>query len=58
VDAVIALAATTTLLAGVPPTVTCAPGRKFAPVMLIGVPPANEPVAGVTPLTDGGGLYM
>ena len=39
---------TTTLVAAAPPTDTTAPARKFAPVIVITVPPASGPSAGVT----------
>ena len=34
---------TVTSVAGMPPTVTVIPSRKFSPVMVIGVPPATGP---------------
>ena len=37
---------TTTLVQALPPTVTVAPDTKFVPVIVIGVPPAVEPLVG------------
>ena len=45
---------TTTLVAATPPTVTLVAPVKFAPVIVIAVPPAVEPVAGETEETVGG----
>lgn len=45
-----------TFVAGTPPTETVAPLKKFAPVMVIDVPPAVEPADGETAETAGGGL--
>src|SRR3989442_1657961 len=44
-----------TLVAAVPPTVTVAVASKFVPVMVVAVPPAVGPEAGLTPLTGRGG---
>ena len=49
VSAVIEVAlTTTTLVAASPPTFTVAPAIKLVPVMVIGVPPLEEPDAGLT----------
>jgi hypothetical protein len=45
---------TTTLVAAVLPNVTVAPAAKLVPVMVTAVPPAVEPVFGLTPVTVGG----
>jgi hypothetical protein len=47
---------TTTLVAAVPPRVTVAPAAKFVPVTVTAVPPAVEPLFGVTLLTVGGAV--
>src|SRR5665213_3731608 len=47
--------ATTTLVAAVPPNVTVAPVTKFVPVIVTAVPPAVDPLLGLTPLTVGTG---
>jgi hypothetical protein len=47
------LLTTTTLVAAVLPNVTVAPAAKFVPVMVTAVPPAVEPVFGLTLLTVG-----
>ena len=39
---------TTTLVAGLPPTVTLLAPVKLVPVMVIGVPPLNNPEFGLT----------
>jgi hypothetical protein len=44
---------TTTFVAAVPPKLTVAPAAKFVPVMVIAVPPAVDPLLGVTLLTVG-----
>ena len=49
---------TTTLVAASPPTVTLVAPVKFAPVIVIAVPPAVEPVAGETEETVGGAKYV
>ena len=57
--AVIVVAFTTvTLVAGLPPIVTVAPGRKFSPLIVITVPPLVGPKFGVIPvtMTAGSGL--
>ena len=47
---------TVTPVAGVPPRLTLAPGRKPVPVMVTAVPPVTLPLLGVIALTVGGGL--
>ena len=49
---------TTTLVAATPPTVTLVAPIKFAPVIVIAVPPAVEPVAGETEEIVGGAKYV
>ena len=41
-------AATVPIVAGMPPTLTVAPAKKFEPVMVNNVPPAVGPDAGAT----------
>jgi len=48
------LLTTTTLVAAVPPNVTVAPLTKFVPVIVTPVPPAVDPLLGLTLLTVGG----
>lgn len=56
VVAVICVALTTVIpVAAVPPIETAAPARKFVPVIVMAVPPAVEPVAGLTADTVGVG---
>jgi hypothetical protein len=45
---------TTTLVAAVAPNVTLAPAAKFVPVIVTAVPPAGNPLFGLTLLTVGG----
>jgi hypothetical protein len=45
---------TTTLLAAALPNVTVAPATKFVPVTVTAVPPAVEPLLGLTLVTVGG----
>jgi hypothetical protein len=47
------LLTTTTLVAAVPPNVTVAPEAKFVPVIVTAVPPAVDPVFGLTLVTVG-----
>jgi hypothetical protein len=47
---------TTTPVAGVPPRLTVALGRKPVPVMVTGVPPVVGPLVGKIVLTVGAGL--
>jgi hypothetical protein len=52
---------TATPTAAVPPTFTTAPrgpNAKFVPVIVIGVPPAIEPLFGLTAVTVGGAMYV
>jgi len=42
------------LVAFFPPTVTTSPARKLLPATVIGVPPDEDPLEGVTELTLGG----
>jgi hypothetical protein len=59
VTAVIEVAlTTTTLVAATPPTVTLLAPVKFVPVIVIGVPPANTPVLGLTELIVGTAIYV
>ena len=44
---------TTTLLADAPPNVAVAPLTKFVPLIMTVVPPAANPLAGLTPVTVG-----
>jgi hypothetical protein len=44
---------TTTFVAAALPNVTVAPGAKFVPVMVTAVPPAVDPLFGLTLLTVG-----
>jgi len=50
------LLTTVTPVAAVPPKLTVAPGRKFAPVIVTPVPPLAGPVLGATDVTIGAGL--
>jgi hypothetical protein len=45
---------TATLVAAAVPNVTVAPVAKFVPVIVTAVPPAVDPLAGLTLLTVGG----
>jgi len=47
------LLTTTTVVAAVPPNVTVAPLAKFVPVIVTPVPPAVDPLFGLTPVTVG-----
>jgi hypothetical protein len=47
---------TTTAVAGLAPTLTVAPGRKFVPVRVIAVPPATGPWVGATLVKVGAGV--
>jgi hypothetical protein len=49
---------TTTLVAAVLPNVTVAPAAKFVPVIVTAVPPAVDPLFGLTLLTVGGARYV
>ena len=51
-----ALLTTFTPVAGVPPRLTVAPGRKPVPVMVTEVPPAAGPVLGLIEVTVGTGF--
>ena len=46
---------TVTLVADFPPKLTVAVAVKFVPLIVTVVPPAVDPVAGVTPVTVGAG---
>ena len=46
---------TTTFVAAAPPNVTVAPAAKFVPVIVTAVPPAVDPLFGLTLVTIGGG---
>jgi hypothetical protein len=47
---------TATFVAAVPPNVTAAPAAKFVPVIVTAVPPAVDPLFGLTLLTVGGAM--
>ena len=49
---------TLTPVAAAAPTLTVAPLAKLVPVIVIAVPPRVEPVAGPTPVTVGGVMYV
>ena len=49
---------TTTLVAGLPPTVTLLAPVKLVPVMVIGVPPLNNPEFGLTLAIVGAATYV
>jgi hypothetical protein len=49
----VVLFTTAKLVAAVPPNVTVAPAEKFVPVIVTAVPPAVDPLFGLTPLTVG-----
>jgi len=55
VAVIVVLPLTLTPVAAVPPTVTVAPVTKLVPVIVMPVPPAVDPVAGVTFVTAGAG---
>ena len=56
--AVILIALTTTkLVAATPPMVTLVAPVKFVPLIVIVVPPAMDPVAGVMDVMDGGAVF-
>ena len=48
VAVIVVLLTTTTFVAAVPPNVTVAPAAKFVPVIVTAVPPAVDPLFGVT----------
>ena len=45
---IVVLLTTTTFVAAVPPNVTVAPAAKFVPVIVTAVPPAVDPLFGLT----------
>jgi hypothetical protein len=49
---------TTTFVAAAAPNVTVAPAAKFVPVIVTAVPPAVDPVFGLTLFTVGGARYV
>ena len=51
----VVLLLTLTLVAAVPPKLTVAPLTKFEPLMVTEVPPAVDPLLGVTELPVGAG---
>jgi hypothetical protein len=53
---IVVLFTTVTFVAAAPPIITVAPETKFMPVMVTEVPPADEPLFGLTPVTVGAGL--
>ena len=55
VAVIVVLLTTTTLVAAVPPNFTVAPEAKFVPVIVTAVPPAVDPLFGLTLLTVGTG---
>ena len=58
VAVIVVLFTTTTFVAAALPNVTVAPGAKFVPVIVTAVPPAVDPVFGLTPLTVGATTYV
>ena len=54
VAVMLVLLTTTTFVAAVPPNVTVAPATKFVPVIVTAVPPAVDPLFGLTLLNVGG----
>ena len=54
VAVIVVLLTTTTLVAAALPNVTVAPATKFVPVIVTAVPPAVDPLLGLTLLTVGG----
>src|SRR5262249_59765750 len=56
VAVIVPLSTTVTPVAAVPPMLTAAPVAKPAPPIVISVPPAVGPDAGVTPFTVGAGV--
>jgi hypothetical protein len=55
VAVIVVLLTTVTFVAAVPPKVTIAPKAKFVPVIVTAVPPAVDPLFGLTLLTVGTG---
>jgi hypothetical protein len=58
VAVMLVLLTTTTFVAAVLANFTVAPDTKFVPVIVTEVPPAVDPVAGLTPVTVGGVTYV
>jgi len=58
VAVMLVLLTTTTFVAAAPPNVTVAPAAKFVPVIVTDVPPAVDPVFGLTLLTVGATTYV
>jgi len=58
VAVMLVLLTTTTFVAAVLPNFTVAPDAKFVPVIVTAVPPAVDPVLGLTLLTVGGVTYV
>src|SRR5271167_4743691 len=54
----VVLLTTTTFVAAALPNVTVAPAAKFVPVIVTAVPPAVDPLLGVTLLTVGCVMYV
>ena len=54
VAVIVVLFTTTTFVAAAPPNVTVAPLTKFVPVIVTAVPPAVDPLFGLTLVTVGG----
>jgi len=53
VAVIVVLFTTTTFVADAVPNVTVAPVAKFVPVIVTAVPPAVDPLFGLTPVTVG-----
>lgn len=58
VAVMLVLLTTVTPVAAVPPNVTVAPAAKFVPVIVTAVPPAVDPLFGLTLVTVGGAIYV
>jgi hypothetical protein len=58
VAVIVVLFTTTTFVAATPANVTVAPVAKFVPVIVTDVPPAVDPLFGLTLLTAGGARYV
>jgi hypothetical protein len=58
VAVIVVLFTTTTFVAAAPPNVTVAPAAKFVPEIVTAVPPAVDPLFGLTLLTEGWPMYV
>lgn len=58
VAVILVLFTTATFVAAVPPKVTLAPAAKFVPEIVTDVPPAVDPLFGLTAVTVGGPTYV